>query len=140
MIASYITAEKAYGNTPLPVFMPAKDGRVIADDPAKVSFETLGDYTDVTTGKPVGNVVRHAYADGDDTYTATFTRYRDLSLNELIDSLQGPKRLAVKLVRFDGAHLRFEGELRIEHLRAGSVVGSHTDSAIWEPMYMGRTQ
>ncbi|MFI9761262.1 hydroxyneurosporene dehydrogenase [Streptomyces sp. NPDC051963] len=140
VIASYITAEKAYGSTPLPVFMLAKGGRVIADDPAKVSFETLGVYTDVTTGKPVGNVVRYTYADGDDTYTATFTRHRDLSLNKLIDSLQGPKRLAAKLVRFDGAYLRFEGELRIEHLRAGSVVESHTDSAIWELMYMGRTQ
>ncbi|MFJ6088302.1 hypothetical protein ACIQI8_43800 [Streptomyces sp. NPDC092369] len=37
MIASYITAGKAYGIGSLPAFTHTKDGRVTADDPTKVS-------------------------------------------------------------------------------------------------------
>ncbi len=139
-VASYITAEKAYGNAELPVFLLAKDGRVVADDASKVTFEELGGYADRPTGKPVANVTRYTYTDGDDSYTVTFTRYRDLAVNKLIDELVGLKKVAAKLIRFDGAYLRFTGELRIEHRHAGNVIDSYTDSAIWELMYLGKTQ
>ena len=44
------------------------------------------------------------------------------------------------LIRFDGAYLRFTGELRIEHRRSDTVVDSYTDSAIWELMYLGKAR
>ena len=138
-IASYITAEEKYGNTELPVFVLARDGRVVADDATRVSFQELGTYTDTNTGKPVANVTRYTYTDGDDTYIVTFTRYRDLAVMELINGLHGAKKLAARLIRFDGAYLRFTGELRIEHRRSDTVVNSYTDSAIWELMYLGKT-
>jgi hypothetical protein len=138
-IASYITAEERYGYTELPIFMLARDGRVIADDATKVTFEELGTYTDTDSGKPVADVTRYTYTDGDDTYIVTFTRYRDLAVNRLIDELHGPKKVAARLIRFDGAYLRFTGELRIEHRRADMVVDSYADSAIWELMYLGKT-
>jgi hypothetical protein len=138
-VASYITAEKTYGNTELPVFLLAKDGQVVADDASKVTFEQLGSYADSPTGKPVANVTRYTYADGNDTYTVTFIRYRDLAVSKLIDELDGLKKVAAKLIRFDGAYLRFAGQLRIEHLHAGEVIDSYTDSAIWELMYLGKT-
>ncbi|MER6212120.1 hypothetical protein [Streptomyces sp. NPDC001642] len=46
MIASYITAEKKYVYTAVPVFMLSRDGKVIADDAAEVTFEELARYTD----------------------------------------------------------------------------------------------
>ena len=139
-IASYITAEDKYGNAELPVFMLAKDGRVVADDATKVTFEELGTYTDTGTGKPVANVTRYTYINADETYVITFTRHRDLTVNRLIDQLHGPKKMAARLIRFDGAYLRFTGELRIEHRRADTVVDSYTNSAIWELMYLGKTR
>jgi hypothetical protein len=139
-IASYITAEEKYGSAELPVFMLAKDGEIVVDDGTKVTFEELGTYTDSRTGKPVANVTRYTYTDGEDSYVVTFTRHRDLSVSKLIDDLQGPKKVAARLIRFDGAYLRFTGELRIEHRRAGALVESHTDSAIWELMYLGKTR
>jgi hypothetical protein len=57
----------------------------------------------------------------------------------LIDELHGPKKLAARLVRFDGAYLRLTGELRIEHRHADAVVDSYTSPAIWELMYLGKT-
>lgn len=139
-VASYITAEDKYGNAELPVFLLAKDGQVVADDATKVTFEQLGTYTDTSTGKPVANLTRYTYTDRDDTYVVTFTRHRDLAVNKLIDELDGLKKVAARLVRFDGAYLRFTGELRIEHQHAGNIVDSYTDSAIWELMYLGKTR
>jgi hypothetical protein len=140
VVASYITAEQKYGSAELPVFLLAKDGKVVADDGSKVTFEQLGNYTDTVTGKPVANVTRYTYLDGDDSYIATFTRHRDLAVNKLINELDGFKKVAAKLVRFDGAYLRFTGELRIDHHHAGKIAGSYTDSAIWELMYLGKTR
>jgi hypothetical protein len=140
VVASYITAEQKYGYAELPVFLLAENGKIIADDGAKVTFERLGTYTDTATGKPVANVTRYTYTDGDDSYTITFTRHRDLAVNKLIDHLGGLKKVAAKLVRFDGAYLRFTGELRIEHRHAGEIVDSYTDSAIWELMYLGKAR
>ena len=47
----------------------------------------------------------------------TFTRHRDLARNRMVDTLHGVKRVAARLVRFDGAYLRFSGEIRVEHYR-----------------------
>jgi hypothetical protein len=138
VIASYITAEKAYGHSTLPVFMLARDGRLIADDRDKVVFEELGRYTDTYTGKPVGNVTRYTYTDGDERYVVTFTRLTDLAADKFIDQLTGPKKAAAKLAGFDGAYLRFAGELRIEHYQGSRLVDSFADSALWELMYFGK--
>lgn len=140
VIASYITAEKAYGYTSVPIFMLARDGKVIADDGSKVTFEELGRYTDTDTGKPVANLTRYTYTDGDDRYVITFTRHTDLSTTKFIDDLKGPKKAAAKLAGFDGAYLRFAGELRIEHYQSGQLVDSHADDALWELMYFGKAR
>jgi len=140
VVASYITAEQKYGSTELPIFLLANGEQVLADDAGKVTFEQLGTYTDSATGKPVANVTRYTYTDGDDSYVVTFTRHRDLAVSKLIDELDGIKKLAATLARFDGAYLRFTGELRVEHLRAGHVLASHADTAIWELMYLGKTR
>ncbi len=140
VIASYITAEKRYGYDALPVFMLARDGKLIADDGNKVTFEELGRYTDTSTGKPVGNVTRYTYTDGEERYVIAFTRHSDLAADKFIDHLQGPKKAAARLVGFDGAYLRFAGELRIEHFKGEQLVESHRDDALWELMYFGKAR
>jgi hypothetical protein len=140
VVASYITAEEKFSSAELPVFLLAKDGQVVGDDGSKVSFELLGPYVDTATAKPVANVTRYTYADGDDAYEITFTRHRDLSVNKMINDIHGLKKVAARLVGFDGAYLRFTGELRVEHKNAGKIVDSYADTAIWELMYMGKTR
>jgi hypothetical protein len=46
--------------------------------------------------------------------------------------------MLARLVRFDGAYLRFAGRLEIEHHRSGELVDQYSDEAIWELMYFGR--
>jgi hypothetical protein len=140
VINSYSTAEKKYGYTGHQIFMLARDGKVIADDPAKVRFEELGHYTDQHTGKPVGNVTRYTYTDGDEKYVITYTRHRDLTTTKFLDEVKGPKKLAARLLGFDGAYLRFAGELRIEHYRGDELLDGHADEALWELMYFGHAR
>jgi hypothetical protein len=140
VIASYITAEKPYGYQALPVFMLARDGKLIADDGGKVTFEELGRYTDTATGKPVGNVTRYTYTADEERYVVTYTRHSDLTAEKFIDGLKGPKKAAARLAGFDGAYLRFAGELRIEHYTGEQLVDSYTDDALWELMYFGKAR
>jgi hypothetical protein len=44
------------------------------------------------------------------------------------------------LVGFDGAYLRFAGELRIEHYRNEQLLDSYTEGALWELMYFGKAR
>jgi hypothetical protein len=140
VIASHITAEKQYGYTEVPVFMLARDGKLVADDGTKVAFEKFGDYTDTETGKPVANVTRYTYTDGDERYVVTYTRHRDLSVTKFVDELHGPKKIAARLIGFDGAYLRFAGEVRVEHYQGEQLVENHTDDALWELMYFGKAR
>ena len=51
----------------------------------------------------------------------------------MIEGLHGVKRAAAELLRFEGAYLRFSGEIRIEHYQGAEIVDQYvTDDAIWE--------
>jgi CrtC N-terminal lipocalin domain len=140
VIASLVTAHERYGYVELPIFMLARDGEVVADDSRRVRFEALDTYTDDWTGKPVATTTRYTYADGEERWTVSFTRDRDLARSRMIDDLHGPKRVLAQLARFDGAYMRFAGTLDIEHHRGTALVDKHSNNAIWELMYFGRAR
>jgi hypothetical protein len=140
VIASYITSAKRYGFEPIPIFMLARHNVVIGDDPAKVTFEPEGVYTDETTGKPVATTTRYVYQDGEDRYAVSFTRTRDLTLSRMIDNIKGFKHVAARLALFDGAYLRFAGDLEVSHHRGSELIETHKDEAIWELMYFGHAR
>lgn len=139
-ITSYITSTKRYGHQPVTVFMLARDGRVIADDAALVRFATEGVYTDDQTGKPVATTTRYTYERGDERIEVAFHRERDLTRTRMIDSLTGPKKVAARLVGFDGAYLRFAGQMAVTRSHAGREVERFTDDAIWDLMYFGKAR
>jgi hypothetical protein len=120
--------------------MLARDKVIVGDDPAKVTFEREGIYTDQKTGKPVAATTRYSYQDGDDRYVVSFTRTRDLSVSRMIDTIKGIKHIAAELAGFDGAYLRFAGDLEISRYHSGELVETHRDDAIWELMYFGHAR
>ena len=122
---------------------------VMSDDYARFGLDpdAVGEWEDgartddrAKTGKPVGAVVRYTYVDGDDSYVVTFDRKRDLVRNPLATDLSWVKRAAARLVRFDGAYLRFAGVLTIAHYRGGRLVEQVAADAIWELMYFGHAR
>jgi hypothetical protein len=114
-----------------------RDNVVVGDDPANVTFEREGVYTDQTTGKPVAATTRYTYQEGEERYVVSFTRTRDLSATRMVDTIKGVKRIAAKLAHFDGAYLRFVGDIEISRYRRDELVETHKDDAIWELMYFG---
>jgi hypothetical protein len=140
VIASYITSAKAYGFEPIPIFMLARDNVVIGDNPSKVTFEREGIYTDEKTAKPVAATTRYIYQEGEDRYVVSFTRTHDLTLSRMIDNVKGLRHIAARLVHFDGAYLRFAGDLEVSHHRGGELIETHKDEAIWELMYFGHAR
>jgi hypothetical protein len=140
VIASMITSHEKFGYTPLPILMVAKDGKIVADDSRAVRFETGGVYTDELTGKPVASVTRYIYDAGGQRCVVTFTRRQDLTRDQMIEGVHGPKRVLARLARFDGAYLRFTGDMRVERWDGDSMAEQFEDKAIWELMYFGHAR
>jgi hypothetical protein len=70
----------------------------------------------------------------------TFTRRQDLTRDQMIEGVHGPKRVLVRLARFDGAYLRFTGDVRVERWDGDSMTEQFEDKAIWELMYFGHAR
>lgn len=137
-ITAYIVSEKKYGYTPIPVFMLAENGTVIADDATKVTFTTSGFHTDGDTGKPFADVHGYRYEDGGSVYEVTYTRKATILSARFINGLTGLRRLLARLVRFDGAYLRFRGDVQVDAHTSGRDAGTARDDAVWEIMYFGK--
>lgn len=141
-ITAYIVSEKKYSYDPITVFMLAKDGKVIADDQEQVTFAKSGIHTDPATGKPVGDLHTYAYASDDhDSYQVSYHREQTIVGAKFVDQLSGWKKLAARLIGFDGAYLRFSGPVTVTRQSAGASDTEEVSApAIWEIMYPGRTR
>jgi hypothetical protein len=137
IVASYIFAEQAFGNAELPIFMLAKAGRIIADDAHKVKFHLEDEHLDTRSGKPVANVVVYEYEDGSDRYRVSYRRSSTIVDARLIETVSGFRQLLARLAGFDGAYLRFTGNVQLERFVDGELVEDVSDSGIWEMMYFG---
>ncbi len=137
IVASYIVSEKAYGNAELPLFMLAKDGKIVADDSRKVTFHIEDEHIDQKSRKPVANVTVYEYQDGPERYRVSYLRTETIANTHLIGP-RGLKRLLAKLLHFRGAYLRFTGKVRLERFTNGRLVEDLSGPGIWELMYFGR--
>ena len=79
------------------MFLLAKDGAIVADDDGKVAFAAERVATDQATGKPVADVTRYAYADGDLSYVVTFERQRTILQRVFADKLPLARRALARL-------------------------------------------
>ncbi len=140
VIASWLVAEKKYGDTEIPIFMLAKDGRIIADDPQRVRLRLEDVFLDEPSRKPVANDVIYEYAGDEESYRVTFHREKTLVTNLAADVEPASLRALVKLAGIDGAYLRFTGTVSVERSVGGSVVEREQDPGIWELMYFGHVR
>jgi hypothetical protein len=140
VIASHITATEAYGCETQIVYMLAKDDEIVADDDVKVSFELERVATDGKTGKPVADITRYTYRDGDARYVVTFERQKTILQALLTERAPFIKRLIAKVVGFDGAYHRFTGKVTIEKFDKDLRMEIFDDQAIWELMYFGKAR
>jgi hypothetical protein len=142
-ITAYVFSEKAYGYTPLSTFLLAENNEIVVgnDDAYKfLTFTTHDEYIDYDTKKPVSNIVVFDYNDGQKHYRITYKRKRDIAKHKMIDTLKGVTKILASLVGFDGAYIRFAGEVTVDKYIDGNLAESVTEvSAVWELMYFGKS-
>jgi hypothetical protein len=140
VIASHITATEAYGYETQNVYMLANGDEIVADDDAKVSFESGRVVSDGKTGKPIADITRYTYRDGDSRYIVTFERQKTILQAIFTERMPFIKRLIANILGFDGAYHRFTGKVAIEKFEKDVRVESFDDQAIWELMYFGKAR
>ncbi len=144
VIASWITSEKKYGHTEVPIFMLAKNGKIIADHGSLVHFTKTREQPDPVTGKPVADLTVYDYdaaAHGGERYRVTFQRENTIVQEKMLEHVEGPKRLLARLVGFDGAYHRFTGQITVEHFPGNGEsepIETVTAPGLWELMYFGK--
>jgi hypothetical protein len=140
IVASYITTNAQFGYSTQIAYMLARDGRVVADDDAKVTFSADLVSVDEATGKPVADITRYTYRDGDTRFVTTFHRERTILRQRFTDRLPPLKRFLAKLAGVDSAYLRFEGTATVQQFRGETLIEIFTDPALWELMYLGHAR
>lgn len=140
VITSWITSEKQYGYKDFDVFMIAKDGKILTEGkngniqfhPAKVQIEEH-------TGKPVHDQLLYTYSDNSGLeYRVSYEKEKFISKERFIDGLPPVQKFLAKLVKMNGAYMRFSGKASIECLQNGKPVEAYSDPAVWELMYFGK--
>lgn len=147
VISSYITAEKRYGYKEFLYFLLTHDGKIVAeshDNPTEetLTFRAEEPYIDGPTGKPTHNRLVYEY-EGAESFRVIYERESDTFRERFVDVLSRIQPLwgfLAKLMRIDGAYIRPGGTVTIEKIVDGKVVMHASNTALWELMYLGRTQ
>lgn len=138
VISSYIYGAKKYGYEEFPIFMLAKDGKVLADQPEKyLTYSQKDPFYDETIRKTVYKTLVYDYDDGQQHYRITYEREGDLTKHYMISEMPLPVKLGAKLMKLDPSYARLTGSATLERLEGNTVVESFSDPAIWELMYFG---
>ncbi|GAB3600519.1 lipocalin-like domain-containing protein [Microbacterium tumbae] len=140
VIASWLVAEKRYGDAEISIFMLARDGKIVADDASRVALQLLDVSPDPESGKPVADRIVYTYRGDAEQYRVTFARERTIGRILARDVDPALLRMFVRLARIDGAYLRFTGSVTVECIVDGQIVETERDPGIWELTYFGRTR
>jgi hypothetical protein len=137
VITSYIWGEKKYGYKEFPIFMLARDGKLLGGDGTKLTFSASDAFIEPLTGKPVHKTLVYDYVDGALHYRVTY-RYRKTLVNfQMINDVTGFTKVLARIAGFDGAYHRFLGDVTLERFEGKEAAETLTQEAIWELMYFG---
>ena len=137
-VTAYITTAEKYGYAEFPFYMLARDGRVVADDGARVSFSKSGSEIDHHTGKPVPDAMTFEYVDGGGRYVLTYRREHTLVSQRLTEFASGVQKLIAEIIRYPGGYLRFTGPVSLDRYQDGEIVEHHEELGSFEECYWQR--
>lgn len=145
IINCYITAQKKYGYAHFPIFLLAKDGRIIADDTSKMTYTQSDPEFVEATGKHIHKKLVYQYKDGDTCYKITWKMKTHLSCLNMENSKQAIAmpwilRTGMKLLGISPSYDRVSGDAVLEKTVNGVETERITAPALWEQMYLGRDQ
>lgn len=137
VIAVQNVAEKKYGYKSLPVFMIAKDGKILNDDSSSVKIERFETHINSFTKKFMDDVLVYTQTvSPDEEYVVKFVRKRDIMPRSLLEVVSPAKRFLAKLARMNPTYMRVMGDVTVTVKRNGKT-DTVTREGLWEQYFMG---
>ena len=138
VVSSYIYANKKDNYAATPVFMLAKDGKIIADDALNyLRYEEKDFIKDDYTKRYVAKTLIYEYIDNEHNnhYRVTYNKGdEDVERHRMRDIVGKPLAVICYLLGFRGSYHRMGGTVMIEKIEDGKVVEKVESKAMWEQM------
>jgi hypothetical protein len=139
VVSSFITADKKCSYTEMPIFMIAKDGKILADDAYRCLTYTESDYEiDPLTKKHVAKTIVYDYKDGDTRYKITYQKQENIERMGMETQVNALQYVALWLMGLRGAYHRMGGVVTLERFEGEKLKERVHAPAIWEQMYFGK--
>ena len=142
VVSSYIYANSKCKHQPTPVFMIAKDGKIIADDAYNCLTYKESDFKkDSYTKRYVAHTLVYDYNDKENNvhYRITYKKgNEDVERHNMKDIVGSIPAVFCYLMGFRGSYHRMSGKVILEKLEDGNVVESVESFAMWEQMCFGK--
>ncbi len=139
VVSSYIYANKKCGFAPTPIFMLAKDGKILCDDAYRYLEYTETDFVrDSYTGRNVAKTLIYEYRQPGNHYRITYRKGEEEIDRKIMKDIVGslPAKIFYCL-GFRGSYHRMGGTCTVEKIVDGKTEETHTANAMWEQMCFG---
>lgn len=138
VVSSYIYANKKDGYHPTPIFMLAKNGKILTDEADKyLKYEEKDFIKDAYTKRNVARTLVYDYNDTehDKHYRITYKKgNEDIERQVMRDIVGKPLAAIFYLLGFRGSYHRMSGMVTLEKFDGGEIVEKIEAPAMWEQM------
>ncbi len=138
VVSSYIYANKKDGYKATPIFMLAKEGKILTGDAAKhLNYEEKDFVKDDYTGRHVAKTLVYDYdeKEGGVHYRITYQKgNEEVERQTMRDIVGKPAAVLFWLLGFRGSYHRMGGTVMLEKFEHGAVVEKIEAPAMWEQM------
>ena len=138
VVSSYIYANKKDGYKAVPIFMLAKDGKILTDEAVKyLNYEEKDFIKDSYTKRYVAKTLVYDYDDKDHNihYRITYKKgNEDVERQTMTDIVGRPLAAMFYLLGFRGSYHRMGGTVVLEKLEGEEIVERIEAPAMWEQM------
>ena len=139
VVSAFITSDKKRSYTETPVFMIAKDGRILADDGENCLTYSESDYRyDPVTKKHFAHTIVYDYEENGERYRVTYKAEDSIEKTNMKDILTWWQVPVIWLMGLRGSYHRVCGTATLEYFKDGKLQESISSPAIWEQMYFGK--
>ena len=138
VVSSYIYANKKDGYKATPIFMLAKDGKILTGDAAKyLRYEEKDFIKDPYTKRHVAKTLIYDYEDKEHGlyYRITYKKGNEEVERQVMTDIVGrPLAIMFYLLGFRGSYHRMGGTVLLEKFENGEVTERIESTAMWEQM------
>ncbi|MBQ8206681.1 MAG: hypothetical protein IJZ77_04390 [Bacilli bacterium] len=138
-INSYITANKKHNYDEIPIFMLAKDGKIVADNAENyLNYKELDYEYDEVTKHNFAKKIVYEYQKDNEKYVITYLKEDSLERQGMETQLNKIQYVGAYLIGLRGSYHRVIGTINLKHYIDDNLVEDISSKGIWEQMYFGK--